>query len=93
MRLFSLDTSKITPRLQFFPLGREVILISGVSLLVMAFVAVVLWDIYLFYGTVAKAGSQGVVAVPKIEVSPQEIDEVIRSLDERKEKFNSLLRK
>lgn len=63
----------------------------GVAGLGTLLLALILWDMYLFYNTLTGVGRKGEVAKSAAGVSVREIEEVIQLLDERKKKFDAVL--
>ncbi|MBI2640414.1 MAG: hypothetical protein HYW91_00835 [Candidatus Sungbacteria bacterium] len=74
-------------------LGRKEVIVGGVAMLGAFLIFLILWDAYLFYGTLVETRMRSVVSGQKPAVSVGEFDEVIRLLDERKDKYDSLLGK
>lgn len=91
MELLPGYVTRFIPRLRTSALGRREILLWGVALLAMLLLALILWDMYLFYNTLTGVERRGEVVKPTVGISAREIDEVIQLLDERKKKFDSVL--
>ena len=80
------------PRVRFSLLGREQVVAGGMLALGALLLALILLDVYLFYGTLVETRMRS-VSVPKSTVSSGELDEVIHLLDERKDRYDALLSK
>ena len=72
-------------------MSREDIVIYGIFAALFLFAALLLWDGYLFYRTTVRKDNQEIFLSPSSPFSENQVDEVIRLLDEREEKFRTLL--
>lgn len=79
--------------IKFRGLSREEILVWGTVTILFFLVAIILWDGYLFYHTTIRKRVPGALVKKAVTLSPEEIEEVVNLLDERKQKFDELLAK
>ena len=72
-------------------LSREDIVVYGIFAIILIFTALIFGDGYLFYQTVVVPDSIEIFS-PKVSFfSEEQVNEVIRLLDEREDKFKTLL--
>ncbi len=88
MKLFSFDSVKIAPASRISAIGRDEVLVCGVWGLGMILGVLIIWDAYLFYHTFSQTRESGRSVREEAGLSGNDIDEVIRLLDERREKFD-----
>lgn len=69
------------------------ILTYGVGALALCIVVVLAWDAYLFIQAIAPIESTSMQESKKISLTPEDIDEAIRIIDQRQQQFTALLQK
>lgn len=74
-----------------FRFTRENLTVWGVAALGCLFALVLFWDGYLFYQIVVKGREAARPLEKRITLTGEEIDGVVRLLDEREQKFNEIL--
>jgi len=73
------------------PLGREHIAVGGVITLGLFLGGLLAWDVSLFVKTISREQRIAAPAAALITISAEEIDEVVRILEERRTKFTQVL--
>lgn len=69
------------------------ILVYGVKVLALCIIAVLAWDAYLFIQSIVPIESTSVRESKKISLTSEDIDDAIRIIDQRQQKFTALLEK
>lgn len=88
MKLFSRDSIKIASFARVSTIGRDEVLVWGVVALGVVLGVLIIWDAYLFYYTFSHTREASRSIEEKAGLSANDIDEVIKLLDERKKKFD-----
>lgn len=71
--------------------SREDYITASVVAFVIALVALLGYDAYIFYQDIIERGSNAPAASPRTKFSESDIDEIVTLLDEREKKFNEIL--
>lgn len=92
--------SPVTKILSRFPVIQRIrrirftqasVLMGGIIVLIMLFLAVIAWDAYLFTQSVSPLQASATDQSKQISLTPQTIDEGIDILNQRKQKFDNIL--
>ena len=85
---------KIFQKFQFLHsicLTQTTILIYGMAILVVFVIAILAWDTYLFMRSIAPIQPVTVQESKRSSLTSQDIDEAIRIIDQRQQRFTNLL--
>ena len=93
MRFFSFEALREKLAFKVSGARKEDLLSWGVVALGLFFLLIILWDAYLFYGTLAQVRTAEIPIKKIATFSSAEIDEIIELLDERQKKFEEILGK
>ena len=76
---------------KFIRIPRQEFLLWGTVAVFVLLLTLIAWDGYLFYSTVFKERARGAGVTSREVINAEEIDEVIKLLDEREERFEEIL--
>lgn len=80
------------PGTTFHPPTRQNLLLGGFLALVILLLAVVAWDAYLYYRTNVEQRLRAIEVAPPSVLPVAELEEVIRLLDEREQRYQDTIR-
>jgi len=63
----------------------------GFISLIVFFLAVILWNAYFFYSRIVVESKKDIVVQERISIVSEDVDEILRILDERQKKFDEIL--